>query len=300
MTTVLILGATGNIGSLTAGTMSRTMPDVKLRLASSRASGCERLRELHPHSEVVQADWYDEASLVRAMKVVDKVFIVTPDFVTDESVVTPNIIRAVKAVGSIQQLVRIIAIPPGLTADKLAPEFLATRAGANMHVLAKPLLDASGLPVTYINVPCWIMFNLPWFLAPEIKAHRRLAMPTVTDSARRWVSEGDIADVVAKVLADPPALHIGKEHVLTGAQRYRYLQIAELLSEELGEKVDYADDDRPLREAMGDTFDSLMTYFRHETSAYEAVPATDTVERLLGRRQETLQDYLKLHRNLFV
>jgi len=300
MKTVLILGATGNLGGLAASVLTEKYPEVGLRLTSSRGSGCDSLRELYPNAEVLRADWYDLSSLVEAMRGVDSVFIVVPDFTTDESIVTPNIISAVKTVGGISQVVRLIAIPPGLSAAQLSPEFLATRCGANLSVIAKPLLDTSGLPMTYINVPCWIMFNLPWFLAPEIKARRRLAMPRSSDSSRLWISEADVAEVAAKILAEDPSKHGGEEYVLTGTERIDFAQITRLLGEVIGEEVVLADDDRPLRDAMGDKFDALMTYFRHETRDYDGVPVTNTVARLLGRPQVTLRQYLAANRELFI
>ena len=300
MKTVLILGATGNLGGLAASVLNERYPEVGLRLTSSRESGCDSLRELYPNAEVLGADWYDPSSLVEAMRGVDSVFIVVPDFTTDESIVTPNIISAVKTVGGISQVVRLIAIPPGLTAAQLSPEFLATRCGANLSVIAKPLLDASGLPMTYINVPCWIMFNLPWFLAPEIKARRRLAMPRSSDSSRLWISEADVAEVAAKILAEDPSKHVGEEYVLTGTERIDFVQITKLLGEVIGEEVVFAADDHPLRDAMGDKFDALMTYFRHETRDYGGVPVTNTVARLLGRPQVTLRQYLTTNRDLFI
>ncbi len=299
MDRILVLGATGNLGGLTSGRLAGR-GGFQLRLASSREAGRAALAERFPEAETVIADWYDDASLEAAMQGVTRVFVVTPDFMTDERVVTPNIIKAAKAAGTIEQIVRLIAIPPGLTEAGLSQAFLDTRCGANLHVIAKPLLDASGLPVTYINVPGWIMFNLPWFLAPEVKANRRLAMPAITDANRMWISEGDIADVAATILTAPIADHVGKEHVLTAPARYDYPAIAELLGEELGEDVTYADDDGPLRETMGEAFDALMTYFEHETQAYGGVRHSETVASLLGRPQETVRDYIRSNRELFV
>ncbi len=297
MDRILILGATGNIGGLTSERLAGR--GAALRLASSREAGRAALAERFPDAETVQADWYDEASLEAAMQGVNRVFVVTPDFMTDERVVTPNIINAAKAVGSINQIVRLIAIPPGLTEAGLSQAFLDTRCGANLHVIAKPLFDASGLPMTYINVPGWIMFNLPWFLAPEVKANRRLAMPAVTDADRMWISEGDIADVAATILTAPIADHVGKEHVLTAPARYDYHAIARMLGEELGDEVAFADDDGPLRETMGEAFDALMIYFQHETRAYGGVVHGETVAELLGRPQETVRDYINANRELF-
>jgi uncharacterized protein YbjT (DUF2867 family) len=299
METVLILGATGNLGGLTAQTLQARQPAPRLRLVSSRESGCSVLREKFPQCEVVQADWYDITSLSVAVAGVDRVFIVTPDFRTDESVVTPNIIRATRAAGTVRQLVRLIAIPPGLTQADLSKEVRATRIGAAIHTIAKSLLDTSGLAITYVNVPCWIMFNLPWFLAGDVTSRRRIAMPAESDAARLWVSEGDVAAIAAKILTDPPEKHIGQEYRLTGERRYTFAQLAHLLSDVVGEQVTYVDDDASLRRIMGDDFPALMTYFGHETRDYACVPVTDTIRQLLGRPPVSLQQYLEANRSVF-
>lgn len=299
MEKLLILGATGNLGGLTAQTLQAQQPEAQVRLVSSRADGCRILRERFPNYEVMQADWHHVASLSMAFAGVDRVFVVTPDFTTDESVVTPNIIRAVRAAGTVRQLIRLIAIPPGLTQSDLSAEVRATRVGAAFHTTAKALLDASRLPVTYLNVPCWIMFNLPWFLAAEVKSRRRVAMPAQSDAARLWVSEGDIAEVAASLLTDPVEKHVGQEYRLTGERRYTFAQLAQLLSDVVGERVTYVDDDASLRRIMGDHFPTLMTYFTHETQDYASVSVTDTIRQLLGRRPMSLPEYLQANRAVF-
>jgi hypothetical protein len=108
----LILGATGNISGMTADIIHRSSP-TSLRVATSRERKYERLRARFPDAESVLADWYDLDSLVAAMDGVSKLLVVTPDFRTDEHVVTPNIIKAAEQVGSIELIARILAIPPG-------------------------------------------------------------------------------------------------------------------------------------------------------------------------------------------
>lgn len=296
---ILLLGATGNLARMTATLIAGQLPAGVLRLTSHRATGRDELRAAFPEAEVMTADWQDEASLRKAVEGVDKLLMVTPDFYTDESTATPNLIRAVKDAGGTCEIVRFIAIPPGFTAAQLSPEQLATRCGAALHVVAKPLLDASGLRVTYVNAACWIMFNLRWFLAEDVKATRRLLMPAVADAARHWVSEGDIAAVLAKVLVDPPGVHAGREYLLTGATRYTFRDLAALLSGQVGELVAYVDDDSTLRRVMGEGFPALMTYFTHETVAYRDVPSVDTVATLLGREQVSLPAYIAANIDLF-
>jgi NAD(P)H dehydrogenase (quinone) len=298
--TVLLLGATGNIGSLTAQSLATEYPNIQLRLTSSRDDGCAALRALHPQAEVVKADWYDSASLPAAFAGVDKVFVVSPDFYTDETIVTPNLIQAIKEAGTVKQVLRLISLPPGLTAQQLEPEVLATRCGANLSVIAKPLFDASGLPMTYLNVASWLMFNVTWFLAPEIKKSRRLAMPAATNSSRLWLSENDVAAAAANILSGSATAHVGHEYLVTGTERIDFAQLAELFSQVLGEPVTLVDDDQPLRDATGEAFDVLMTYFRHETRDYLGVQATQTFEQLTGCAPISLRDYLVANQELFI
>jgi NAD(P)H dehydrogenase (quinone) len=297
---ILILGATGNLGRLTAQSIATRSPDVRLRLTSHRESGAADLRSIFPSAEVLIADWYDESSLRIALQGVDKILMVTPDFATDEQVVTPNLIRAVKATGGVSHLLRFICIPPAFSIDQLTNEQRETRCGAAMHLIAKSLLDSSGLPLTYVNVACWITFNLGWFIAPEVKASRRLLMPAAADAARQWVDEHDIADVFAAILCGDAKPHVGREYLVTGDRRYTFAQVAALLSEVLGEKVTYVDDDAGVRSAMGELFDKTMIYFSHETQAFSAVPSTRTAEELLGRPQIDLKRYIQEHRELFI
>lgn len=299
MSRILVLGATGKLAGIVAGKLAG-MPGVDLRLASSREAGREALAKRFVHADVVLADWYDEASLVAAMRGVDRVLFITPDTRTDEAIVTPNVIRAAKTAGSIAQIVRLVAIPQGMTTAALPPEFAATRAGAAMHLVARPLLDASGLPVTYLNVPCWIMFNLGWFIAPEVRARRRIAMPAGCDAPRHWVSEDDIADAATRLLCDPAVQHAGREYVLTARERVVFSQLAGFIAAALGEPVAFVEDEAPLRAAMGSRYANVVQYLRLDGAVYGGVVATETIRKLLGRPPETLPEYLRRKRALFI
>jgi NAD(P)H dehydrogenase (quinone) len=298
---ILIIGATGNLGALTAAALTAQHPYVELRLTSHRPEGRRRLRDSFPQAEVIDADWYQPNSLVAAVRGIDKVLVVTPDFTTDEYAATPNLIHALRVAGGGAQVVRLIALPPGFTIDQLTPAQLATCCGAAQHVVAKPLLDASELPVTYVNVAAWIMFNLPWFLAPEIRSSRRLMMPAAADAARQWVAENDVADVFVKILSEPASQHVGREYLLTTPdRRYSFPEVAALIGELTGQPITYVDDEAGLRASMDDVLPKLMEYFSHETHAYASVPATRTVEELLARPQLTLRQYIERHLDLFI
>lgn len=290
---VLIFGALGNLGHLTARKLSARRSDVDLRLTSHRAEGLRELQEKFPAAEVVHADWNDATSLREAVRNVDRVLVVMTDFVIDESIATPNLIRALESEGRVETVLRFIALPPGLAATSLSPDVLATRAGAMLTLVAKPLLDASSLPICYVNAACWITFNIEWFFGADIRERREIRMPAETDMPRQWVTEGDLSDAFVRILTDTPSAHLRKEYLVTGGQRYGYADLAGIVSKTLGEQVRWMDDDSSLRRIMSSRFDTLMTYFRHEIVAYRDVPATRELERLLGRERTSLPEYVE-------
>lgn len=291
-TRVLLIGALGNLASLTARKLATRNPEIVLRLTSHRAEGLEQLRDQFPLAEVMHVDWNDAGSLHLAARDVDRVLIVVPDFIIDEAIATPNLIRALEAHNRVQTVLRFIVVPPGLKRELLRPEVLATRAGAMLTLLAKPLFDASKLPVCYLNAACWITFNIGWFYAEDIRKHRQIRMPAATDMPRRWVSDGDLSDAFVRILTDEPEGHVGREYLVAGGPRYTYTEQAHLIGKVLGKDIQWKDDDSTLRRIMGDTFEKMRTYLLHEVVAYRNVPATRQLEHLLGRERTTLSQYV--------
>jgi NAD(P)H dehydrogenase (quinone) len=290
---ILIIGALGNLASATLERLTSDYPATTVRLTSHRDAGVQVLRARYPNAETMKADWNDAASLRAAVAGVDRVLVVMTDFVINESIATPNLIRALREEGRAELVLRFIALPPGLERDKLSAEVLATRAGAMLTLEAKPRLDASGLPVCYVNAACWIAYNVGWFYAHDIRESRQIRMPASTDMARQWVTEGDLAAVFARILTDPAASHVGREYHMAGGPRLTYAAQATLIGRVLGETVRWVDDDLGLRRAMGEGFDTLMTYLEHETEAYRDVPTTRDLENLLGRERTSLEDYVR-------
>jgi NAD(P)H dehydrogenase (quinone) len=183
------------------------------------------------------------------------------DWMIDESIATPNLIRALELEGRVETVLRCIALPPGLTRVSVPSEVLATRASALLTLVAKPLLDASRLPVCSVNASCWIGFNISWFYAHDIRAFGQIRMPA-------------------------------HEYRVAGGQQYTYAAQAALIGQVLGKEVRWVDDDSSLRRIMGGKFGKLLTYQLHDTDAYRCVPETRDLELLLARERTSLRQYV--------
>lgn len=297
MTKILILGATGNLASrVTAALAGR--PGLSLRLTSSRDEGVARLRADWPDAEVMRADWYDPDDLKAAFAGVNRVLVIPPDFTTDEAVVTPNVIAAARATPGLEHVVRLLGQAPDQDPATMDPAWIATRAGTGLHPVAKALLDRSGLPLTYVNVGAWIGFNLPWFIARDVRDRRQVRL--THDALRPWLDEADIAAAFATVLAEGPARHAGRTWLLTAPDRYRFADVARLIGAEIGQHIDFVDTGDGLRETIGDTAEAMLTYLRFEQGVWDRIPDSDDLARLIGRPPVTLAQYIRNHRAIFI
>ena len=295
MTNVLVLGATGRVASEVVKSLI-DQPNISLKLTSTRDEGVKALQQSYQNCEVVKADWSDEASLIDAFDDVERVVMIPPDFVLDETQIIPNIVAAYEANPGIEQFIRMIAIPEtvGGAAD-LEEDYLATRSGAALHVVGKPLLEASGLPMTYLNVVAWFTSNLPWFFSEDVKQRRKIILPG--DAPRFWITEEDMAACFAKVLIDVPGDHLDKEYILMGEKKFTFSDVADVLTRELGETVTYIDFDATLREAGEE---DLIAYLGYESRAWPEQQYRDDFVRLLGRKTESLEDWIHKNRELFL
>lgn len=94
MSKIVIFGARGNIGSHLVKTLYRNS-DVQLRLISSSKDGVAGLSESYPEAEVLQASLSEAESIKAAIKNVDRIYVMYPDFEFDEEASTKAMILAV-------------------------------------------------------------------------------------------------------------------------------------------------------------------------------------------------------------
>ena len=79
---ILVFGATGDIGGRIASNLSLNST-IGLRLSSSSDAGVESLEKRFPAASIYRADYCDAASLEAPTQGVDRVFVVTPDFMDE-------------------------------------------------------------------------------------------------------------------------------------------------------------------------------------------------------------------------
>lgn len=298
--TTLILGATGHIGGPAAeALLARGHP---VRLASSRADGVAELKKHFPETDTVQADMASAASMISALNGAEAVFVVTPDFF-DERRGAEVLLEALGQLGARPHIVRIQAEVPGVGVEQL-PGRLGQPVGRRGHLEARALIEASGLPATFLNVLGYYLDDLLIHFAGPLRQRGELLVPC--DRPMCWIDPADLGKAVAAVLAAPKPKGTRLLHLNNGEEPVLFSVLAELLAEGTGKPVRYRDDPDaflaqtgPMLTAMtGDPEAAayLLADWQLEREHAGRYRPTPDLARLLGREAVTVREWIVAHR----
>lgn len=218
--TILITGATGNLGRLIIAALVERGADPQSIVAGARdvAKGADL------GVRVVHLDYTDPASITAALEGVDAVALVSGSEVGQRVAQHQAVIDAAKAAG-VSKLVYTSA-PKATTSDLvLAPEHKAT----------EELIAASGLPAVILRNN-WYTENYAADLARA--AETGVLAAGVGEGRVASASRKDFADAVAVVLLEDG--HVGEVYELGGDVAWNYGDLAAAFSEISGREVTYA------------------------------------------------------------
>ncbi|CAM5388913.1 FMN-dependent NADH-azoreductase OS=Streptomyces alboniger OX=132473 GN=CP975_08725 PE=4 SV=1 [Streptomyces alboniger] len=207
---ILLTGATGTVGGLTARRLRGTEPVRLLTRDPRRAADLAG-----PHTEVVGGDFEDPAGLRRALAGVRSALLVTVNPLTHAH--DENFLTAARSAG-VRHVVKVT------TLSVVEPE--ATDLVTEWHRENERLLRASGLTWTLLRPRAFMSNTLGW--ARSIREEGVVRAPH-GDTATAAVDPRDIAEVAARTLTDV-AEHSGRAYALTGPEAVSPIQQTEILS----------------------------------------------------------------------
>lgn len=301
---IAVFGANARIGDMVAEYIAKHSPDTKLRLIGRKESYRETLLEKFPNAEFVVANFYDTDSMVKAFRGVNGLFIVTPDFL-DEDTGMANLISAVKRNhGSVSHIVRLLADPPGMTMERVPDVMKAYGGGTTVqHLRAKKVLENSGLPITYVNIAAYFMQNFsgPLFKL-GLKKDRVLSCPRNRRMA--FIDTRDIGRCAGAILLSDDHRHIGQTyHLDNGQDVHTFEHVADIISEAWGEPVRYDGSDETFKKYAAETFagpnwhedtaNFFIGYSQFEQDNQTVWRKTDICEYLTGSLGTSLLQWFK-------
>jgi uncharacterized protein YbjT (DUF2867 family) len=295
---ILIFGAAAHIGGPLAHFLTEHAPSIRLRLATSDADKAEKLRVLFPQARVVLANYNDLTSLLVATQDVEGVFVLTPSG-TDEAPAMGNLIRALKEVGHVTHMIRLLGMQPEANLARIPQSLRDHGLGLPIqHPHAKVMLDESDLPVTYLNSGATFMDNFLGMKA-GLRRERCLIWP---ERLIPYIDPRDIAEVAARLFLSDNHRHIGQFHTMNNGQDIlRFSDVAHLMSEVWNEPIAYDGSEARFKYEYAHLGERRLQYlwdfFRYEQDNEVVWSRNDFVETILGRKPMSVQQWLVEHKS---
>jgi uncharacterized protein YbjT (DUF2867 family) len=282
--TILVTGATGNVGSQVVKQLSSFSGIVRAAVQSKN-----RADDIKNKAELVEMNFNNSETIEAAFKGIQKLFLLTP-FVPDMVEMSKNLIREAKK-ANVNHIVKQSAfgsdLEDGITMNKL-------------HRQVEEAIESSGINYTFLR-PMSFMQNYLG-LSNSIKSQGVFYSPLI-DSRTSFVDLRDIAAVAVEALTKSG--HENKAYNITGPEAVSNYDIANILSKTTGRKITYvniSDDDA--RKGMKEngmqewTINALMELYNFQ-KAGRASHVTLDVERVTNRKPISFEQFAKDYSETF-
>ncbi|MFM7424951.1 MAG: SDR family oxidoreductase [Elainella sp.] len=277
--TILISGATGNIGGAVVQALLQQQP---LRALVRDKAKATRLAE--QGVELAQGDFSQPASLEAAMQGIERAFLVMPND-PDQVALEGNFVTAAQQ-ARVRHLVKLSV----LRAGELPSTF------QQWHRRIEAQIEASGMAWTHLR-PNMLMQNMRWF-TPTM-AQQGAFYHSIGDTPVSHVDGADVAAVAALCLSQSG--HENQAYNLTGAEAIFFSQVAEAFSQALHRPIQYVSvapaDLKAARLANGEPewyLDAEAELFAcWQAGAGSAIDPT--LAQLLGREPVRFVDYAQTY-----
>jgi len=283
MNSVLITGATGNVGSEVVKALREKA--VKIRVAVLDPAQPEP--RLDPDLERVRFVFGEEASYLPAFQGIDAVFLLRPPQISDAKHLINPAIDAMAAAGV--RAVTFLSVQ-GAQSNPLVPH----------HAIEKHL-ERSSLEYTFLR-SAFFMQNLSTTHRDDIRLHDDLMIPAGSGKTA-FVDVRDLAAVAALTLTE--AGHARRAYELTSDEALSYDEVARILTEVLGRTIRYPHPnvvqfwERMHGRHLSVGFVLVMTALYAVAALGKAGHLTGDTRRLLGRAPITFRQFAQDFREVW-
>ncbi len=277
---ILIIGATGNIGRELTDTLLESRQQLLLGVRSP-----EKAKDIWGYkASYIHFDFEEPETFEPVLSQVDRCFFIAPH---DNPV--PSVEKFLSHAKHLKQL----TFSSGRTTGDIE--------GKPMNAI-ETLLWEGFFPTTVLR-PGWFMQNFTGWIGDTIRSERKIYLPA-GDAKTAFIDVRDIADVAALTLIHGG--HTGHTYELTSDEAFDHYEVAEMISEAIGEKVEYVDVGRvdfikmmvergwPKKNA-----EHTIELYQYVQEGKEAEISQD-VEEVLERKPRRLQDFIEEHKEKFL
>ena len=289
---ILVTGSTGKTGTPVVEQLLARGNPVRA-FVHQLDERSDRLSELG--AEVVAGDFMDLQSIREAMRGVKRVYFCYP----------PQADRLLQAATNVAIAARDEGVEGLVNMSQVSAREQAKSPLSFQHWQSEQVLDWANIGASHIK-PTFFAEDLYLFTGETIAAEGKMYLP-FGEERHAPVAAEDIAHVVVGILENPEP-HAGQHYVVTGPKNMRIVEMAEVLSRELGKPIEYVN--LPIeqwrkvlveREKDGFT-EFLATHLAavaqdHQDGVFSA--QTDVVERIGGHAPQSLEDFVRAHKAEF-
>jgi uncharacterized protein YbjT (DUF2867 family) len=280
---ILVTGAAGTVGSQVV--LQLAEKGVQVRAAVHTPAKAAHLA--HKNVELAPFDLTDAASVESAVKGVDKIYFLSPPIIQNQTELAFRLIDLAKKAG-VKQVVRQSAMgcemEPGI------------QLGRWLRAVEKHI-ESSGIAWTHLR-PTFFMQNFITF--PAMQGNYYLPYG---EGKIGYIDVRDIAAVAVSALTGTG--HEGKVYELTGPESLGVADVVKTISTASAKDFKYVDVPPEaaragmIQHGLPEWYADALSELYAGAKAGYAAKVTDTVEKVLGRKPRTLQQFAQDHATKF-
>ncbi|NIJ52682.1 NmrA family NAD(P)-binding protein [Dyadobacter arcticus] len=286
MTSILVIGATGNVGAEVIKSLLKLNFGLEI-LAGVRDVTIKYSALVDQRISLVRFDITDISSYKPALQKCDFLFLMRPPQISEVPKYFGPLLDIAKSVG-IKHIVFLSV--QGVEKSKLIP-----------HYKIEKLIVASQIPYTFLRA-AYFMQNFCTTLKNDVLDRRRIFLPA--GNARFAVVDvRDVGHVAAIVLMNATE-HINKSYDLTTSQLFTFREMAARLTRILGVKVQYTSPGlinfflTKRREGIPNHFILVMIMLHYFPRFQKQPNISDCIESIIGKEPITFNEFVADHRVL--
>src|SRR5262245_27313215 len=294
---ILVTGAAGQLGAV-GRTVTGLLLDRGLSVRAMVRREDDRAAALRAAgADVVPGDLLEPADVYRVVRGCRRVYFGMS--------VSAGYLEATVTMATVGRDVGVDALVnmSQMTVSEMSIQSTTSSPQHRQHWLSEQALAWSGLPVVTIRPTVFLEGFFLVLTSPSVRARSRIELPFGRGKTSP-VAAGDVARVVAAVLADPGP-HLGRIYELTGPRSQDMHRVAREYSDALNREITYldiapADWERELKKAgLPEHLAKHLVTMAELNRAGRYDRMADGVERVTGRPAMSVRDFVSLHADEF-
>ncbi len=279
---IFVTGATGNVGRELVAALQRKGAPFRI--------GDRAPESIKPSANcaVVRFDFLDPTTYAPAVAGCGSIFLLRPPAISNTRETLNRFIDVARAKG-VDQIVFVSVA--GAATNPIVPHH-----AVELHL-------RNGPPNWTILQPGFFAQNLESAYLSDICHHDRIYVPAGRGKVA-FIDTRDLATVAVQALFEPAA-HAGKAYTLTGQAALSFVEVAALLSQNVGRTIRYVPASAVgylghLLKARLPVAQALVQTILHVGLRFgQAATIDPTLSTLLGTAPLTMADYIRDHRNMW-